>query len=59
MTTTQRKIHVLMWLVLGPVALVGLLLAVLHKPTAPVENGPLPGLDTSAHSEAIDAEARP
>lgn len=34
-----------MWLVLGPVALAGLILAVLWRPIEPVQDGTLPGLE--------------
>ena len=48
MTSGQRKAHVLLWLVLGPIAVVGLVLAVLWRPAEPVQEGPLPGLEASA-----------
>jgi hypothetical protein len=51
MTSGQRKIHVLMWLVLGPVAVAGLALAVLWRPSQPVQDGALPGV------EAVEAES--
>jgi hypothetical protein len=44
MTSGQRKVHVLLWLVLGPAALVGLILAVLWRPVEPVQDGDLPGI---------------
>ena len=48
MTNGQRKAHVIMWLVLGPMAIFGLVLAVLWRPIEPVQKGPLPGVDVSA-----------
>ena len=47
MTSGQRKAHVLLWLVLGPIAVVGLVLAVLWRPAEPVQQGPLPGVESS------------
>ena len=44
MTSGQRKMHVLMWLVIGPIALVGLTLAVVWQPAEPVQEGELPGV---------------
>ena len=45
MTSGQRKVHLLLWLVLGPIAVVGLVLAVLWRPPQPVQVGVLPGVD--------------
>ena len=45
MTSGQRKVHLLLWLVLGPIAVVGLVLAVLWRPPQPVQDGVLPGVD--------------
>jgi len=53
MTSGQRKVHVLLWLVLGPIALIGLGLAVVWRPTDPIEPGPLPGV------QAVEAEQSP
>lgn len=44
MTRGQRKMHVLVWLVLGPAAVVGLVLAVMWRPAEPVQEGVLPGV---------------
>lgn len=38
MKRTQRKFHFLMWLILGPAIIAVLLLAVLHRPTDPVND---------------------
>lgn len=43
MTPTQRKTHLMLWLLLGPIALVGLVLAVLWQPPAPIQPGTAPG----------------
>lgn len=43
MTQGQRNMHVVMWLVLGPIAGLCLALAVLWRPPTPVHDGPLPG----------------
>lgn len=48
MTRAQRKVHVLLWLVLGPLAVVGLVLAVMWRPMEPVQDGALPGGDAQA-----------
>ncbi|MFK7790569.1 MAG: hypothetical protein AB8C95_13890 [Phycisphaeraceae bacterium] len=45
MTSAQRKTHLLLWLVLGPIALVGLALAVVWRPVEPIHEGELPGVD--------------
>ncbi len=45
MTRTQRKVHVLLWLVLGPVVLIMFLLVVLARPTVPVQADGLPGVE--------------
>ncbi|XAL99556.1 hypothetical protein OT109_18500 [Phycisphaeraceae bacterium D3-23] len=47
MTPTQRKAHLLLWLVIGPIALVGLLLAVMWRPPVPVQPGVAPGAEAS------------
>ena len=44
MTSKQRKIHLLLWLILGPAALLGLVLAVAWRPVQPVQDGALPGV---------------
>ncbi len=46
MTSGQRKVHVLLWLVLGPIALIGLALAVVWRPVEPVQDGALPGVES-------------
>ena len=51
MTGPQRKAHVLLWLVLGPIALVGLALAVVWRPAEPVQDGALPGVSVEADSD--------
>ena len=52
MTRCQRKMHVLVWLVLGPVAVVGLALAVMWRPAEPIQDGALPGVaDEMSSSE--------
>ena len=43
MTRMQRKTHLLLWGVLGPIALVGLVLAVLWRPPLAVHRGAAPG----------------
>lgn len=52
MTSGQRKVHVLAWLVLGPIALVGLVLAVLWRPPQPVQDGVLPGVEPEQVDQA-------
>jgi len=52
-TRTQRKVHVLMWAVVGTVAVVGLVLAVLWRPPVPVQPGRAPG----AASQPIESMA--
>lgn len=54
MTPTQRKAHVLLWFVLGPIALAGLLLAVLWRPPVPVQPGTAPGAEPAAIQEQGD-----
>lgn len=44
MTGGQRKVHVILWLVLGPIALAGLVAAVLLRPEPAVQPGTLPGV---------------
>ncbi|MEM9345071.1 MAG: hypothetical protein AAGB26_00510 [Planctomycetota bacterium] len=58
MTHGQRKMHVLLWLVLGPIAVAGLALAVVWRPAEPVQDGPLPGLDIVQSEDAL-AEPQP
>lgn len=48
MTPAQRKTHVLLWLLVGPIALVGLVLAVLWRPPVPVQPGTAPGAASAA-----------
>lgn len=57
MTRCQRKMHVLFWLVLGPVAVVGLVLAVMWRPVEPIQDGALPGI-ASETSEMSSTEQR-
>lgn len=38
MKRAHRKIHFLLWLILGPVIIATLLLAVLYRPAAPVND---------------------
>lgn len=52
MTGRQRKVHVVMWAVLGPVALAGLAIALVLKPAEPVQDGVLPGADVGAGVDA-------
>lgn len=44
MTSKQRKVHLMMWMVLGPAALLGLVFAVAWRPVEPVQGGVLPGV---------------
>jgi len=46
--------HIVLWLVLGPAALFGLVLAVLWRPPVPVQPGVAPGADVPAAVEARD-----
>ena len=46
MTSGQRKAHIVMWLVLGPIAVVGLALALMNRLDVPVHNGELPGVES-------------
>lgn len=48
MSSGQRKIHVVLWLVLGPLALIGLAMAVVLKPAEPVQEGDLPGVEAAS-----------
>lgn len=43
MSSAQLKMHAVMWLVFGLIALAGLVLAVVLKPAEPVHEGVLPG----------------
>lgn len=54
MTSGQRKMHVLLWLVVGPIAVVGLVLAVAWRPVEPVQSGALPGVDAQVTEVAGD-----
>ncbi|MEM9108842.1 MAG: hypothetical protein AAGC72_02360 [Planctomycetota bacterium] len=58
MTQGQRKVHVLLWLVLGPVAVAGLVLAVVWRPAEPVQRGALPGVDV-LHGDEEQAGQQP
>lgn len=44
MTSRQRRAHLVLWLVLVPIALVGLWLALVWRPAEPVQDGGLPGV---------------
>ena len=55
MTTGQRKAHVLLWLVLGPLAIIGLVLALQWRPPVPMQDGPFPGVSAQA-SEFEEAQ---
>ena len=57
MTSGQRKVHVVLWLVLGPLALAGLALAVMMKPAEPVQDGPLPGVEAEIPADPADENA--
>lgn len=46
MTSGQRKVHVWIWLLLGPIAVIGLALAVAWRPVEPVQEGSLPGVES-------------
>ena len=59
MTVAQRKVHLLIWLVLGPVAAVGLMLAINWRPAPPVQDGPLPGVEAQSHEPPDDPEVSP
>lgn len=58
MTSAQRKLHLAVWLVLGPIALIGLALAVVWRPAVPVYDGPLPGVEAGAVDSSSGVEAR-
>lgn len=57
MTGPQRKTHLLLWLVLGPLALAGLILAIYLRPLEPVHDGDLPGLDAVQMPSKANATA--
>lgn len=38
MKRAHRKIHLILWIILGPVMIATLLLAVLHRPSDPVND---------------------
>lgn len=57
MTAGQRRAHLVLWLVLGPLALLGLALAVVFKPAEPVQDGPLPGAEAPTTSDADHPDA--
>lgn len=59
MTRTQRKMHLVLWLVLGPAALTGLVLAVLARPPIPVQPGQAPGTEPTPSSPSIANHQRP
>lgn len=56
MTKGQRNAHLFLWLVFGPIAVVGLLLALQWRPPEPVQEGALPGVEAS---EVKAGEASP
>jgi|GEM_PF-2426617 len=59
MTSAQRKVHILLWLVLGPLAGLGLMLALDWRPAQPVQDGPLPGLEGQSRESAIEQGVSP
>lgn len=62
MTGKQRKAHLVLWLILVPVAIAGLVIAVVLRPGVPIHQGEVPGLEASANptdEPAQEAEAQP
>ena len=59
MTASQRKVHLLIWLIVAPLALVGLVVALMQGPAEPIEQGPLPGVVDPDPAPQDDAGARP
>ncbi len=59
MTGPQRKMHVLLWLILGPLSLVGLVLALWWRPADPVQDGPLPGTQVPPVSQMQPRDQKP
>ena len=58
MTRGQRRLHLWMWLVIGPLAVAAVVLAVMLRPAVPVQEGVAPGASQDdgqpavAHGEA-------
>ena len=59
MTSGQRKMHLLMWLVLGPLAAFGLMLAIDWRPAKPVQDAPLPGVEHTSETADEQPGGRP
>jgi len=59
MTSAQRLAHLVLWLVLGLAALVGLGFALVNRPPVPVQQGPLPGAQMTIEGSAADPAAAP
>lgn len=59
MTRCQRKMHVLLWVVLGPIAVAGLVLAVVWRPVEPVQAGDLPGVGDQVEQSEHDSGGKP
>ena len=59
MTAAQRKTHFLLWILLGPAAAVGLMLAISWRPAQPVQVGPLPGVESQPDEAPDDPEVSP
>ena len=59
MTKGQRTMHFLLWLVLGPLAALGLMFALQGRPAPPIQDGPLPGVGGQSQEAADEAEAQP
>lgn len=51
MTYAQRRWHLLLWLVIGPAVAVVFALALLYRPSPPVQPGVAPGADAAAEGE--------
>ena len=58
-TKRQRTTHFLLWLVLGPLAALGLMFALQGRPAQPVQEGPLPGVEGQSQESAEQPEAQP
>ena len=58
MTGPQRKAHFMLWLVLGPLALVGLVLALVWRPPVPVQEGELPGAEAATQTDQQAGDGR-
>lgn len=56
MTGPQRKAHLLLWLILGPIALIGLVLALAWRPPVPVQESELPGVQSIRDVDQGNAE---